>query len=378
LACKPKVELPQPVSASFKIVTPENYITAGNAISVMIINEEKYKGPAMLFVRSAYNNYSIPIFIKEEYQNVDLSGKYTQDSGLNEYVLIVGGEIKSKSTLEIRASDVVDPISVFTGPNTIWVNDLQESMIVSLPKDAYGNPGRKGDSINFNMRLPDETAIQNELKINNQLTYTKVNSRDKRGKIFVGVESDLARAKEQRVDVIEVWPEEIRIVAEEILPYADSRQFYRLNTELLSDRNGDRLVDGTLITYIAKCGGKQVRYNSYTIDGKAKVYIRNPSKQCNCVIHSEMGDGVVKSNSIELEFKSSVKDIPYEIESDIIVVGPITSYIDQYIADGTKVYFYSNGKKKMQETEDGYVRFELTNELIETTVVVSDKTVRIN
>lgn len=360
LACKPIKNPVKNVAEQFTLITPQNYITAGNAISVQIVNEENYSGPASLHIQTALSSYQIDFLINKVYSSLDISGDYTSDTGITSYSLLVGREIKDHSSLLIKAADIVDPIKVFTGPNSIWVNDIQESMVVALPKDVYGNAAREGDSISIRSRHPDGNEQVEEVKIKNQLAFRKLSSKNKAGKIFAGLESIEAGSKEQRLDAIGLWPTVIKIQVDNYLPYADSRQFYKLSTEVMEDVNGDIVTDGTLINFIAKNGNEISTYKAYSIDGKAHVYMRNPSIASVWKVQASIASDVVKSEEIELEFASNVKEIVYELEADRLTVGPIKSYIGQYVPDGTKVLLNIGRDTLVKEIEDGFVQFPIS------------------
>lgn len=374
LACKPNKVKPLQVGESFDLVIPTNYITAGNDIAVQIINVENYTGDAQLLIESALSKSLIKFKIEGSYMDLDVDGFYVSNAGLNTLTLIVGNQIKDQKTLRIKASDIISPIELFTGPNTIWVNDIQPSLVVALPKDEYGNSGREGDSILFQSRHPDGQIDVNYIDIEHQLAYKRLNSAYKSGKVFIGTSEDESGAKEQRVDVISLWPTEIDIEIVDYIPYADNRQFYKLTTKVLKDINGDIISDGTLIQFQVKNKDKSVHYNSYSIEGVANVYIRNPSYASTWSAKAFIGDEVTISNTITLDFKTNVKNIPIEKINDAIIVGPISSYIGQFIPDGTKVRLRNNGKSIIEESEDGMVKFEKPQFLLNPQIIVGGVT----
>jgi len=374
LACKPNKTESIQVQEAFTLVVPTNYITAGNDISIQIVNKENYSGNAQLLIESALSKNLIEFKISGSYIDLDVAGSYVTDAGINTITLIVGDQIKDQKSLLIKASDIISPIELFTGPNTIWVNDIQPSMVVALPKDEYENAGREGDSILFQSRHPDGSITANHIDIEHQLAYKKLNSAYKSGKVFIGTSEDESGAKEQRVDVISLWPTGIQIEVVDYIPYADNRQFYKLTTEVLKDINGDIISDGTLIQFEVENKDKSVHYNSYSIEGVANVYIRNPSYASRWSARAYVGDQVILSNRIQLDFKTNVKSIPIEKINDAIIVGPISSYIGQFIPDGTKVRLKNNGKSIIEESEDGMVKFEKPQFLSNPQIIVGGVT----
>ena len=147
---------------------------------------------------------------------------------------------------------------------------------------------------------------------------------------------------------------------------------------MLKDLNGDIISDGTLIQFKVQHKDKSVQYNSYSIDGVANVYIRNPSYASRWFAKAFIGDQVILSNTIVMDFKTNVKSIPIELINDAIIVGPIGSYIGQFIPDGTKVRLKNNGKSIIEESEDGMVKFEKPQFLSDPQIIVGGVTKDLN
>ena len=370
LACKPKELVLPEVTEAFEIIVPTNYVTAGSAISIQLINEENYQGDAQLIIESPLTKHVVDFNITDELQDIDLDGSYIIDAGLINAILLVGNQIKDQKTFRIKSSDIISPIELFTGPMTIWVNNIQESMVVALPKDEYANAGREGDAILFQSRHPDGNISAHDIRIEHQLAYKKLNSEFKSGKVFIGTSEEESGAKEQRVDVIPLWPNGMEIEVVDHIPYADNRQFYKLTTDVLKDINGDVVSDGTLVHFIVRHKRKSVSYNSYSIDGVANVYIRNPSYASRWFAKAVVGDQVIVSNTVTLDFETNVKSIPIELINDAIIVGPIASYIGQFIPDGTQVRLKNNGTSIIEESEDGMVKFEKPQVLSQPQIIV--------
>ncbi len=374
LACQPNDKIVSKVTESFVFKLSADQIIAGEGITLQILNKEKYNGKAKLLIESGLSIRYIDLTIDKNSVDIDVNGDQLIDAGVVNFMLLVGGEIKYQKELTVLASDIVNPIELFTGPSTIWVNDIQKSMLVALAKDQYGNAAQEGEQISFKSRYPNSAEAESIIEVKNQLAYKIVDSDFESGKIFMGISEDRSSGKEQRVDVVQLWPEEIKIQLVELLPYADSRQFYKLNTSVLRDVNGDIIPDGTMVEFISHFKKRKASYKSYTIDGVANVYIRNPSFPSLWNVYAQVGGNVVKSNTIKLDFKSNVKDLSYKITDREIIVGPITSYIGQYIPDGTRVYLFVNKERVREESEDGFVRFERPDDLSNVIIRVAGET----
>lgn len=378
MACQPNEPLVSKVDKPFSISISisDELITAGDPIVVTVSNPGTYIGPAKIMLESALSMKTINISINKESQ-FNIKGTLLEDAGLVRITLFVGNELKDKKNIIVKADNIVDPIELFTGPNTIWVNNIQESMVVALAKDQYGNAAREGEDILYQSRYPDREKFRNSLEVKNQLAYQILDSDFKSGKIFSGTSDERSSGKEQRIDVIQLWPENIKIEVIDILPYADSRQFYKLSTNVLKDVNGDIIPDGTLVSFKTSFKKRKSQYKAYTIDGVANVYIRNPEFPSNWRIYAYVGNETVVSNELDLIFESNVNQLPINLTDEKVIVGPITSFIGQYIPDGTKVHFFNNGKRVTKESEDGYVYFSKPRDLVKAKIRVAGSTYEI-
>jgi len=374
LACQPNESVVPKIDQSFSMSISEDTITAGSKIAVSISNPENYKGSGTLILESALSIQTISLDLNQKRTEQNIDGNLLQGSGLTKIMLQVGNEVKDQKDLLVQADEIVDPIELFTGPNTIWVNDIQESMVVALPKDQYGNAAKEKEQILYQSRYPNDEETKNKIEVKNQLAYQILDSDYKSGKIFAGTSDKLSSAKEQRIDVIQLWPEEITIQEISRLPYADRRQFYKLSTNVLKDVNGDVIPDGTLVTYVSSFKKRKAQYKSYTIDGVANVYLRNPEFPSIWKVYAYVGNKTVVSNVLDLQFESNVNQLPIKLTDQEIIVGPITSFIGQYIPDGTKVHLFNKGKRISKELEEGFVRFKKPNDLEETVIRVAGET----
>ncbi len=355
-ACQRPVSIHVP---SLELVVPNNYVTAGNDIAVQIINNEKYQGKVHLVLKTVFTYHVFVFDLKNKVGEYEVDGKYLTESGIVNCWLMVDNVLVSEKNFQVRASDIADPIKLFTGPNSIWVNDFQETMVVALPKDKYGNAARELDSVEINLQMPDKIIEGEFIKIHDQLAFKKLSSGQTTGKILAGASAMSANSKEQKVEVVPLWPKVLSIEIVDHLPYADGRQFYQIKTNTIKDDRGNMIPDGTHVVFSATSRDRKLEYNSYTIDGVAKAYIRNPEIKSVWKILGIVGNGSIVSKPITIEFKDVIKNVPRILSNTHFLVGPIESYIGQYVPDGTEVEYYDGQKTTVKETEDGKVDFHL-------------------
>ena len=357
------VELPD-----LTLIVPQNYITAGSNISIQTVNpivedsnsnawQKGWNGTVELWIDNGLTLHQEKLNIANTYDEFDLSGQLFTTAGLYDLSLRKGTHTITREKLLVKSSDLVDPIEVFSGPTTVWVDDRQEFMVVGVARDSFGNLARENDSIKYQIQFPSNLREESYQRIEDRVAFNITKSGEIEGPIKTGVGIEGVSSKEQLTDAVALWPAQLRINVSELNPYADGRSFFKVQTEKVRDIKGRVVADGTFVEFVLDFNQKQTKYQSYTIDGIATCLIRNPSQPGKRILSAIAAGNQSLSKSVT--FQSNVKEVNYTIGSDYIDIGPVSSYIGQYLPDGTEVVLRTNEKEWIQELEDGKTRFEL-------------------
>lgn len=343
------------INPQIKIKCPDGP-QAGNEIWLILKTENKDQVPIEFIIDNGLTSRSINGYTNKK---LILTNEQAQVAGLYNIYIIYANELVAKRSLFINPQNIVDPIDVYTGPNTIVVDHKQPSMVVSLPADKYDNPILKDDPIEYKFAQGLETNTTENI---NQLYSATQFSADKQAeKIIIGSSFLDASSKEQRVDAIADWPTAFSIEIVSHYPVADNRQYLRIRTSNILDEHSNKIPDGTMVVFeVFENSNKVAKYQAYTIDGTANVYIRNPAISTNWIIKANIAKTAF-SNKLDLQFKSNLKELTYHynLSNNKIFIGPLKGQLGQYISDGTKVYLQIGDEHLVRETEEGKTMFDL-------------------
>ncbi len=367
-ACGEKKAVQQMETPELQLIVPENYITAGSNISVQTVNPmvkdpstkewtKGWTGKVDLWIDNGISIHKEILEINNTYDEFDLSGDLFKTAGLHEFSLRLGTEIIARAVLLVKASTIVDPIEVFSGPSTVWLDNRQEVMVVGIARDSFGNLARENDSVFFKSKYPSNQTIQSVEYIEDRMVFKVLDSGHQKGPIKTGLGVSGVGSKEQLSDAVALWPSQLEISISEVVPFADGRSFFKVQTQKILDVKGRQVADGTFVEFVLDFANATTKYQSYTIDGLATCFIRNPSVPGKGLIYAtSVGN---QSLSKAVLFESNVKEVNYKIADNHIEIGPVSSYIGQYLPDGTKVILELNGSQWQTELENGKARFDL-------------------
>ncbi len=261
---------------------------------------------------------------------------------------------------EVTPLKIQNPITSLNGPKSIWIENRQQSMITSLPKDTFYNPGPEGAPLLHQIKYSDGRVMTKEIAIKNQVAYSLFSGGIKTGKIKAGISTIDAHGKETHTQAIGLPPTSIQLKVEKHVSFADPRESVIIRTNPLQDQYGNLVPDGTMV-YINVQTNKETQsaYQSITIDGVAKVWLRNPAYSSIWIVKGHVGS--IQSEPIVLKFHSNLQKITTAFDSNLLElkVGPLVGHLNQYIADGMDVSLLIDDQILRQETQDGFVRFNL-------------------
>lgn len=294
-------------------------------------------------------------------QVFDLKSIQTEAAGTFTLRIVKHDSLLFEDNIKILPIALTDPIDIFSGPRTINVDQKQQSMVVAIPRDSFGNPIADGLGVKFAINEEGEQISTSINEVENLIAYqiieANINSRNK----FIGVSHPNASSTKQKTISIPSWPLQIELESEDLFPYANNRNFVKIKTNQLKDQYGNTIPDGTLIRFhIIENGLESGRYNGITIDGIAFTYLKNPSKKSEWLVKASVGDRFT-GKSLRINFQADLIKLYYKIEQDIMTVGPLRGQLGQYISDGSKVRLEIDGEVHQAETLKGIATFELEN-----------------
>ncbi len=381
LACNKAAKEEQLAENKVEVFLQDSVSYAGEPIQLEVSSERAQEGQIIFSGTWGSKVKDVSLAAGENVLSLPL--EWTKWAGKASLRLMGFSGVSKAVNLEILPQKAVDPMEVYTGPKTIWNNRKQSSMIVSVPRDSMDNVVAIGTILDQQFKYPEGTQFSHKAPTKHLIAATEFVSFKHAGDIFIGSSGTGTHAAEQKVEVVPSWPANLKIEMVDHVPYADNRHFASIRTNPLVDDIGNQIPDGTLVQFnIFTQEGSYSMYRAYTIDGVASTRIKNPSYSTLWELNATVGN-VISSNTLKLFFDSPLKRIKYSFDKNKnqLKVGPLVSYLGQFIADGTVVYASFNETFKQAQTQAGFATFDLNKlgldeSIIMVKILVADKEIK--
>lgn len=263
-----------------------------------------------------------------------------RQSGLYDIHLTCDGKIIAARKLTVLPTFAAEPLEVYLGSKSITADGGRHwAMITAIPVDSLQNPVAAETSVEFDFFRPDGSVQKKSTQTSNLVAYEKIYSGSKVGKTIVGSKTGSAVGQEKVLLEEPGYPTNFSIMAVKVYPYADSRQFFVVESSEITDEFGNKVADGTLVIYtIRDADGSQRQLTAYSIDGRANLVVQNPDLAGDLSIIGRVF-GNVNSNDLSVNFKRVITDLPVQFDSknQQLIIGTLIGPLGQYVADGSEV-----------------------------------------
>ena len=355
----------------YSILNTGNTFTAGDAIRLA------YQGPGstagiasngdpekvVLWVDGSYGSVALTPSHDSDRPSFNLPDFLCQTAGDLKVTLLVNHQVMDHQILQIlpKENSKVSMESYF-GPPSIRAGTNDFAMLVTLPTDAYDNLLADSTRVTITSTFKGETTA-NETPLENGYGWKIYPSTTVTGKYFLNASLDGVGGREMECEVRPSLASDFNISAEREHPYADGNQVAVFTTSVIRDRYGNIVSDGTLVSFELTEGSlPTARTAAATINGVARAEILHPDHPLSWTIHARI-PGMAKSDSLQLDFKPITDSLltKYLVQEDRIVVGPLKSYMGQWVPDGTEVALFLDGTLLLvKESKDGSASFPLS------------------
>ncbi len=282
-------------------------------------------------------------------------------------------------SINILPLDKVASIESYIGPTTVIAGQQQSYMAVAMAKDIFGNLCPNDVPIILKSNYKGSSDLT-QLQIKNGLVYKYGSSGEHIGNKAMTFQGDsMSTTKEYNVEVGPAKALPFKMFSTREHDKADGNSLVSLSTNEIKDEFGNIIANGSLVRFSIS-GKKSYSYvDAYTIDGKAKCQILHPTKSDVWMLSAQISDSA-KSNQITHNFDSALQQLPITINAEKIVnIGPMTSYLGQYIPDGFPIKLrLSTDSGPMTdwihlESQDGHVSHDLQAVLTNTDSLQQDQ-----
>lgn len=292
---------------------------------------------------------------------VSIPKQRTETQGVFQIEAITHSRVYTLVQLNLQAKAPSGKMESFTGPKSILRSDIPGTMMTAFPRDEFGNATQAYDEFVF-QSLKNKVATITALTPKSRYSSLTLDAGTNR-KILLAGQADQASSIRHHVKVLTECPKEIEITTTDLYPIADGKQFFRVFTNVLFDRLGNLVENGTEVQFLLADhkGGSRGVYNSMVVNGKAESWIQNPIEGGSYQLYASICGK--RSHILFISFESTIDNIAYEWSNHNLVIGPLTGPLGQALDNGTMIHAsFEVGSKKQylsRQLRSGFAIFDL-------------------
>ena len=282
----------------------------------------------------------------------------TQQSG-HVRIMVRGDGYMGSTTTQILSGPVVGPLTPLVGARSIVADGTSWAMTVVVPFDQFANPLTDGTPFTVRVRHPDQVTDVLNIETKSLVAWERIYSHTRAGRSTIALESDGIFGSS--ADLLEVagWPETLSVSAEFDHLEADGRQLVTLQTDVIADRFGNPMPDGTQVLFVVEGVEGKRTLPALTLDGSAETTLQAPDQPQTVSITVTVYDRV--SQPFSLRFTQSVTEFAasaaqMEDGSVEVTAGPVLGALKQFVPDGTRATITLGDSVVEARVVDGYVR----------------------
>lgn len=286
-------------------------------------------------IKNRFSIYAFDLSLEHSKANLFVDKSITIHSGAYLVSVFSDGLLLGETSFYLEPNIPKGKIETYFGPKSLFASDEDQSMIINIPRDEFGNPALS--KVKYSKLVDQKITKLPEKNNNNLISYETLQSLEQKGKQLILASSGESSIREQELIIKSGVPNQIEIELIDYHPFADSRNNIHLVTKPVVDAHGDIVEDGTLInfTYLdAKTKKTIAQYASFTINGVATVYMSNPKTASKLKVFAHQYNSA-RSNELFLEFDSYIYDFELQQKGDIVLAKQVKAKLGQLVSDGT-------------------------------------------
>lgn len=335
---------------AFSCLTSQEKFVAGKPITIEF--KGNYENKPQLFIIHSLGRTLLDGDLKNDTIQFKMPKNYVSKSGLVSWFLIENNEEKAKGNFQIVPNDETNTnLESYLGPPSTLAGDNHFVMFVTIPTDDFDNPKLENTNVAIKHQFLNAIASDNK-KTRDFIAWATIYAPTKSGIVLISASCNEALTKEFDAVIYPSIATDFTISYKRNHEFADGNQITKLTTSFIKDKFGNTVSDGTMVTFIVKNKENAIlKTFGTTIEGIATGQILHPEKENNYSVKAFV-NGISKSNSIEIKYKSINPSIEFSFSKDnrTITVGPIKSFMNQIVPDGIKVNLNIYHKDKLVET----------------------------
>lgn len=323
---------------------PIQFSYTGNDQSLTMILTHSYGMHVMEGERNATETvFELPIPIAQKKGKID-------------FIITNGSEQLWKGATEIVAkTNGIHKMESYCGPKHLVVSKGDYSMITTTILDEFENPFPRRTPLVVSS-LIDKQLTTKSIEMEDLIAFDRIYAPNRSGYGAVYAAYQSSSSQEFRLDFYANDPKSFNLIVNRQHGYADGLQLVELTTSTITDRLGNMMEDGTMVSFeVIDSGGQKTIAYASTINGQAKIELPAPSFPTSWSMQAEIA-AYAKSQIEVLEFETAIQTIPIQVTKKELQIGPLKSYMGQLIKEGMLV-------KISIENERGVASYTLATEL---------------
>ncbi len=288
---------------------------------------------------------------------------FNKNAGKVSYTFIQDQKILQEGSYQILADTTkLGTLETHLGPRSIVANERDYTMLVSIPTDSLDNMLPDGTLVNLKSQFKNTTTATTH-PLRSGIAWKRISAPLQSGRMSTASTLKTASSRELVADIFPDVAQDFSITASSHHNYADGNELITFETSQIRDAHGNIMTDGTLITFYIKSNlGDYWQTQASTVNGYAFAKALHPQSPSKWKITAAI-TGIAQSEEIVVTFEPIIKQIPLTITtSRSITVGPLTSYLGQWVQEGIAVSLEIDGVIYTEHTKKGIVTFYLKPE----------------
>jgi hypothetical protein len=324
------------------VVAPEK-VQAGETVSVTVGPVKAAEGVAVTLV--AIGSYGPKIYRANISKGQAVFSWQARESGLVSLVA-TSGNARGEGKLTVVPGPAIEPVTPLVGGRAITADGEHYTMVVAVPFDSFDNPVEEGTVVQIKALHPDSRLEEIKTQTTNLLSWSRLFSGTKAGRTTVTVASGKAFGPDSVFLETAGWPVSFKLSAEPDNVPADGRSLINIKSDIIKDRFGNVMPDGTLITFIIESpNGDRRTVPSSTIKGIAETPLQAPRDPVLLKVKATVYGAESEQLTVAFTPGPAVGNIPLEVKKDTpnrvvtLSAGPLLGGLEQFVPDGTPVMF---------------------------------------
>ncbi|WP_167596692.1 hypothetical protein [Leeuwenhoekiella sp. ZYFB001] len=286
-------------------------------------------------------------------------------AGKLNWVLIKNtAELQKGSITIVADTSQITAIESYLGPQRIAAGGSDYAQVTLIPTDRYDNVLPDHTELAFTTSFKSKTQTE-KIEVQNSIAWKNIFSTKETGRIFNAAQLQEVSSKLQTIYVDANLAQDFSISAQRAHHFADADQITLLKTDVIKDRFGNTIPDGTLVNFLIKTDtGGSLQATGNTVNGSATTQIKHPEQPQRWEIQAFI-TGIATSNIVPLSFFTALDTIPtaWNATENILTVGPLNGKLNQIVPEGTRVKLLIKNENQTytltQKTQTGTASFYL-------------------